>query len=99
MHWRYRPRRQQLLDECDLGPEVFEGALPRLPLIAEPFAACLVRREQRDHVRTYLAGLVSDLERKKAESIAYRHDRQRHGLQQFLGSSTWDRRPQLRELV
>ena len=99
MHWRYRLRKQQLLDECEIGPEVFQGGLERLADFARPFAECLARREQRDHARTYLAGLVSDLKHKTAESIAYRHDQQRHGLQHFVGSSTWDHQPLLRELA
>src|SRR3954453_17965956 len=88
MHWRYRLRKQQLLDECDVPPEVFQGGLERLADFARPFAECLVRQEQRDHARTYLAGLVSDLKRKTAESIAYRHDQERHGLQPFPGRGT-----------
>ncbi len=99
MHWRYRLRRQQLLDECQVSPEVFEGASERLAEFARPFVARLARREQRDHARTYLAGLASDLQRKNTESIAYRHDLGRHGLQHFVGSSTWDHRPLLRELA
>ena len=78
MHWRYRLRKQQLLDECDVAPEVFRGGVERLAEFARPFADCLVRREQRDHTRTYLAGLVSDLKHKNAESIAYLHDQERH---------------------
>jgi SRSO17 transposase len=58
-----------------------------------------VRREQREHARAYLAGLVSDLDRKNTESIAYRHGQERHGLQHFVGSSAWDHRPLLRELA
>src|SRR4051794_39062491 len=99
MHWRYRLRKQKLLDECDIGPEVFEGALERLAEFARPFAACLVRQEQKEHAPTYLTGLVSDLKRKNTESIAYRQDQPRHGLQHFVGSSTWDHRPLLRELA
>jgi SRSO17 transposase len=99
MHWRYRLRRRELLDECEVPPEVFEGATERLTGFARPFVARLARREQRDHARTYLAGLASDLERKNTESIAYRHDQDRHGLQHFVGSSTWDHRPLLRELA
>jgi SRSO17 transposase len=99
MHWRYRVRRQQLLDECAVAPEVFDGGIERLTEFARPFVECLARREQRDHARTYLAGLASDLQRKNTESIAYRHDQQRHGLQHFVGSSTWDHRPLLRELA
>jgi SRSO17 transposase len=99
MHWRYRLRKQELLAECDVPPEVFQGGIERLAEFARPFADCLARREQEDHARTYLAGLVSDLRRKNVESIAYRHDRERHGLQHFVGSSTWDHRPLLRELA
>jgi SRSO17 transposase len=99
MHWRYRLRKRQLLDECEIDPEVFEGGLERLAEFAQPFAACLVRREQRQHARTYLAGLISDLQRKNTESIAYRHDQERHGLQHFVGSSTWDHWPLIRELA
>jgi len=99
MHWRYRLRKQQLLDECEITPDVFEGGIERLAEFARPFAECLGRREQRDHAQTYLAGLVSDLGRKNTESIAYRHDQQRHGLRHFVGSSTWDHRPLVRELA
>jgi SRSO17 transposase len=99
MHWRYELRKQQLLDECVIDPEVFKGGIERLAEFARPFAACLVRQEQRDHARTYLGGLVSDLERKNTEAIAHRHDQERHGLQHFVGSSTWDHRPLIRELA
>ena len=44
MHWRYRLRKQQLLDECEVPPEVFQGGLERLADFARPFAECLVRR-------------------------------------------------------
>src|SRR5512135_377153 len=99
MHWRYELRKQQLLAECDITPDAFEGTIERLAEFAQPFAACLVRQEQREHARTYLAGLVSDLKRKNTESIAYRQDQERHGLQHFVGSSTWDHRPLLGELA
>src|SRR6478609_6561043 len=99
MHWRYQLRKQQLLDECEVPPEVFRDGIERLAEFARPFAECLGRRERREHVRSYLAGLISDLGRKTAESIAYRHDHERHGLQHFVGSSTWDERPLLRELA
>jgi hypothetical protein len=61
MHWRCRLRKQQLLDECRVPPEVFDDAIECLAAFAEPFVDCLVRPEQRDHARTYLAGLSCDL--------------------------------------
>jgi len=99
MHWHYRLRKQQLLDECEVPPEVFRGGIERLGEFARPFADCLVRPEQKGHARTCLAGLVSDLKHKTAESIAHRHDQDRHGLQHFVGSSTWDHRPLMKELA
>ena len=99
MHWRYALRKRELLAECAVGPEVFDGGQERLVDFARPFVACLARREQRGHARTYLAGLASDPGRKNTESIAYRHAQGRRGLQHFVGSSTWDHRPPLRELA
>jgi SRSO17 transposase len=99
MQQRFELRKQQLLAECDLGPETFDGVIERLTDFVQPFAACLVRDEQRQHVHTYLAGLVSDLKRKNTEAIAYRHDLGRNGLQHFVGASTWDHQPLLTELT
>jgi SRSO17 transposase len=99
MHRRFELRKQQLLAECDLAPETFDGVIERLADFVQPFAAGLVRDEQRRHVHTYLAGLVSDLRRKNTEAIAYRHDLDRNGLQHFVGSSTWDHQPLLGELT
>src|SRR3954452_21994033 len=99
MQQRFELRKQQLLAECDLGPETFDGILDRLADFVEPFAACLVRDEQLRHAQTYLAGLVSDLKRKNTEAIAYRHDLDRNGLHHFVGSSPWDHHPLLEDLA
>jgi SRSO17 transposase len=99
MQRRFELRKQQLLAECDLGPETFDGIIERLADFVQPFAACLVRDEQRRHAHTYLAGLVSDLKRKNTEAIAYRNDLDRQGLQHFVGSSPWDPQPLLGELA
>jgi SRSO17 transposase len=99
MQQRYELRKQQLLAECEVSPALFDGMIDRLADFVQPFAAGLVRQEQRDHARTSIAGLVSDLKRKNTESIAYRHDQERHGLQHFVGSSPWDHRPLIQELV
>ena len=44
-------------------------------------------------------GLLSDLDSKDVESIAYLHDRERQGLQKFIGQAQWDHQPLLTELV
>ena len=64
--------------------------MDRLVDFAMPFISCLWRREQKEHAKRYLAGLLSDLSRKNVESIAYRHDQDRQGLQRFIGFSSWD---------
>jgi SRSO17 transposase len=44
-------------------------------------------------------GLLSDLGSKDVESIAYLHDRERQGLQKFIGQADWDYQPLLTELT
>src|SRR3982751_293521 len=99
MQQRFELRKQQLLAECDLGPETFNGIIERLADFVEPFAAGLVRDEQRRHAHPSPAGLVADLERKTTEAIAHRNDLERNGLQHFVGSSPWDHQPLLVELA
>jgi hypothetical protein len=48
------------------------------------FAACLVRTKQRELAQQYVAGLVSQVERKNVESIAYHHDQDRQALEKFV---------------
>jgi SRSO17 transposase len=71
----------------------------QLRLRLQPFAAHLLRQEQREHALRYVAGLLSSLPRKTAETIAYLFDLDRHGLQRFLGISPWDWTPLAAELV
>jgi len=98
MDERYTKRKVEILAECDVPVEVFEGLLERLRRFAAPFVARLSRSEQVGHAHTYLGGLLSGLERKNCESIAYLFDQERDPLQHFLGRSTWDHRPLLTEL-
>ena len=49
----------------------------------EPFVACLQEAEQKEHARSYVTGLLSDLKRKNVESVAYMHDQDRLPLQKF----------------
>ncbi len=43
--------------------------------------------------------MLSYVERKNAEAIAYRHDQDRQGLQTFIGTAPWDHKPVLEELA
>ncbi len=95
----YEQRKQQLLAECTVAPQVFDGVMQRLERFMEPFVENLVRKEQADHVRTIVGGLLSDLENKNTESIAYRFGQERMPLQWFVGMSDWADEPLREELV
>jgi SRSO17 transposase len=99
MERRFEIRKRELLAECKVDPAEFQGALRRLEKFAEPFLSWLTRREQRGYARTYLAGLVSNVDAKNVESIAYLHDQERHRLQAFVGQSSWEHQPLLDELA
>lgn len=99
MEAQYERRKQELLDECKVAPEIFEHVVRRLDSFMEPFVESLVRREQVEHARTFVQGLLSDLDRKNVESIAYRFGQERLPLQWFIGYSDWDQRPLRDELV
>ena len=99
MQRRFEIRKQQLLADCEVSPKVFAKVTNRLDEFAGPFVKSFWRPEQRQHAQRYLEGLMSDLDQKNSESIAYRHDEDRQGLQHFMGSSLWDHRPLIQELV
>ena len=99
MEAKYEARKQELLDECTVAPQIFERVLPRLVRFMKPFVENLVRKEQCEHASTFVQGLLSNLEHKNVESIAYRFGQERMGLQWFVGTSDWDHGPLRDELV
>jgi SRSO17 transposase len=88
-----------MLSQAEVPPDLVEGSLARLESFVRPFAAELASDEQRRHALEYLAGLLSKLEHKTAEGIAYLHDHERQGLQKFIGLSPWDHAPLRRALA
>ena len=98
MQPRFQRRKEQLLAGCQVPPTLFRGVMNRLEVFAQPFAASLPSPESRTHSHTYLAGLLSDVERKNAESIAYRYDLDRQVIQRFIGEVDWDHEPLIDEL-
>src|SRR3954447_5243954 len=99
MEQRYRVRLEELLDDAEVPPGLLRGVLPRLETFLQPFVQTLISAEQRTNARHYVQGLLSDLPSKDTESIAYLHDRERQGLQKFIGQADWDHRPLLTELA
>jgi SRSO17 transposase len=99
MERRFEQRKESMLAECKVSPQVFLGVEERLGEFVQPFAQLLTQQTQRQHAQAYLAGLVSDLERKNVESIAYHHDQDRRNLQHFIGCADWDHQPLMMELA
>jgi SRSO17 transposase len=95
----YETRKQELLDECSVDPQIFERVMPRLERFMGPFVDNLARSEQVEHAQTFVQGLLSDLDAKNTESIAYRFGQERMPLQWFIGVSGWDDKPLRAELV
>ncbi len=99
MERRFRVRLDELLNDAEVSSSLLRGVMPRLESFLQPFVAALQTAEQKTNAQQYVSGLLSDLESKDAESISYLHDRERQGLQKFMGQSEWDYRPFLTELT
>lgn len=95
----FEVRKEELVNECRVASKVIDGVMPRLERFMEPFVDKLVRREQIEHAGMFVRGLLSDLEHKNTESIAYRFGQDRMPLQWFIGVSPWDDAPLRDELV
>jgi SRSO17 transposase len=99
MERRFRIRLDELLEDAEVPPSLLRGLLPRLQSFLQPFVDTLRSPEQQTNAQHYVQGLLSDLGSKDVESIAYLHDRERQGLQKFIGQAEWDHQPLLGELV
>jgi SRSO17 transposase len=99
MERRFRIRLEELLSDAEVRPSLLAGVMPRLESFLQPFVSVLQSTEQRTNAQHFVAGLLSDLDSKDIESIAYLHDRDRQGLQKFIGQAEWNHRPMVTELA
>src|SRR5262249_1521025 len=99
MERRFKVRLDELRKDAEVHPALFRDVFPPLERFVEPFAASLQRKEQEKHLQQYVSGLLSDVESKNVESIAYHHDAERQGLQKFIGQVPWDHQPLVHELA
>ena len=99
MERRFEVRKQEILKEADIQPQVVDGMLKRLEQFAQPFIDSFGRREPKGNAQIYMFGLLSDLQRKNVESIAYRYDREPQALQKFIGTAPWDHQPLQQKLA
>jgi SRSO17 transposase len=99
MERRFQIRLDELRNDAEVRPSLLNGVLPRLDSFLQPFVQVLSSPEQRTNAQHYVQGLLSDLDSKDAESIAYLHDRDRQGMQKFMGQAEWGHRPLVTELA
>jgi hypothetical protein len=99
MERRFRIRWDELLLDIEVSASLLRGVMPRLDAFLQPFRAALRTPQQKTNAKQDVAGLISDLDGKEVESIAYLHDRERQGLQKFIAQAHWDHRLLLAELA
>ena len=79
-------RQAELLRDCIVSPDVFQHMVDRLGDFVVPYQHALETEAGKRHVPLYLAGLLSHLDRKNAETIAALVDVERLVMQQFIES-------------
>lgn len=99
MERRYETRLKEMLAQAQVPSDLVDGLLERLRSFAEPYAIALTEPEQRLHTVEYIRGLLSKLEHKTGEAIAYLHDQERQGIQKFIGHVPWSHQPLLTTLA
>ena len=92
-------RREALLSDCIVSPDVFTQMVDRLSEFVMPYQRVLETEAGHRNVYLYLQGLLSHLPGKNAEDIATFVDVERQVLQAFIGTAPWDHRPLLQVLV
>jgi SRSO17 transposase len=99
MERRFESRLREMMAQAHVSPESTDGLLARLEEFIYPFTFTLGGLEQRQHATEYVTGLLSNLEHKTGEGIAYLHDKDRQGIQKFIGYWPWDHQPVLSTLA
>ena len=70
MHNVWAQRREEVLRDCLVSPDVFHQMVERLAEFVVPYQHALATETGQHHIHLYLQGLLSHLERKNAEKIA-----------------------------
>jgi SRSO17 transposase len=92
-------RREELLNDCIVSPNVFTPLIDRLGEFVVPYQHALETETGQHHMHLYLQGLLSHLPRKNAEDIATLIDVERQVIHDFIGTASWDHRPLITVLV
>jgi hypothetical protein len=92
-------RREALLSDCLVSPDVFHQMLDRLGEFVVPYQRALESEAVHRPMHLYLQGLLSQLPRKNAEAIAAWVDVERQVIQDFIGIAPWNHQPLVTVLV
>ena len=95
MERRFESRWDEMMGQARVTPDLLGGLLPRLAQFLEPFLERLREPEHKRRAVEYTTGLISGLEHKTGEGIAYLYDQDRQGIQKFIGQIPWDHQPLL----
>jgi SRSO17 transposase len=99
MHTVWAQRREEVLNDCIVSPEVFHQMVDRLAEFVVPYQHVLETEAGQRNVHLYLQGLLSHLPGKNAEDIATFVEVERQVIQDFIGTVPWDHRPLVTVLV
>ena len=99
MSTRWAQRREELLSDCIVTPDVFNPMIDRLGDFVVPYQHALEPHVGTHPLPLYLQGLLSHLQRKNAEEIAALVNVERQVIQDFIGTAPWDHRPLIPVLV
>ena len=92
-------RKEELLSDCIVSPDVFNQMVDRLDEFVVPYQHALETEAGQHPMHLYLQGLLSHLPRRNAEDIAAWVDVERQVMQDFIGTTPWDHRPLVTVLV
>jgi SRSO17 transposase len=99
MHTVWAQRREEVVSDCLVSPDVFHQMVDRLDEFVMPYRHVLETEAGQRNVHLYLQGLLSHLPGKNAEDIATFVEVERQVIQDFIGTVPWDHRPLVTVLV
>src|SRR5689334_10643564 len=86
-------RREELLSDCLVFPDIFTQMVDRLGEFVVPYQQALKTEANQHAMHLYLQGLLSHVARKNAETIAALVAVERQVIQDFIGTAPWDHQP------
>src|SRR5438128_9175579 len=99
MNTVWAQRREEVLRDCLVSPDIFHQMVERLDEFVVPYQHVLETTTGKRNVHLYLQGLLSHLPGKNAEDIATFVEVERQVIQDFIGTVLWEHRPLVTVLV